>query len=75
MRFAGEWLKLEQAALGRFAAGAGRALGAFLDHGVPLAAGLAFALPAVGPRAAVLTDEGKTAPGHEESPRNECSGA
>jgi hypothetical protein len=61
---AGQWLEFEQAAFGRFTAGSGNAVGAFLDHSIPLATGLAFALPAVRPRAAVLTDEGKTAPGH-----------
>ena len=49
--------------------GPGGARGAFLDQRVPLAAGLAFALPA-GRRPAVLADEGQIALGHRESPAN-----
>src|SRR5258705_10277262 len=75
MGLAGQRLKREAAALARGAAGAGRPAGdaaqtgqaiAFLDHGIPLAAGLALALPAGRGRAAVLADEGLIAAGHLE---------
>ena len=70
MGLADQRLERELAALAWSAARAGRAAGdtagavAFLDHGVPLAAGLAFALPAGRGRAAVLADEGQVAAGH-----------
>ena len=66
--FTGEWLKREQAAFGGFAAWSGRLLGAFLGKRIPLATGLALALPATKGGAAVLADEGQGAPGHRESP-------
>ena len=65
MRLAGERLEREQAALAGFAAGTGGTLGAFLGERVPLAAGLALALPAAEGGAAVLADEAEAALGHE----------
>jgi len=70
---AGQRLQREAAALARGAARTRRTAGdaaqtgqtvAFLDHGIPLAAGLALALPAGRGRAAVLADEGLIAAGH-----------
>ena len=65
MRLAGQRLEREQAAFAGFAPRSGRALGAFLGERIPLAAGLAFTLPAGRRRPTVLADEGQIAPGHE----------
>src|SRR5581483_2886475 len=71
---AGERLEREEAALARLAAGAGGALAAaFLGERIPLAAALAFALPAAIGGAAVLADEAEVAPGHGERFRIRCS--
>ncbi len=76
MGLAGQWLQREAAALAGGAAGAGGTARdaaqpgqavAFLDHGIPLAAGLALALPARRGCAAVLADEGLVAAGHWKS--------
>ena len=64
LRLAGERLEREAPALARRTAGRGRALGAFLGDRVPLAAGVALALPAAGLGAAVLADEAIGATGH-----------
>ena len=69
MGLADQRFEREAAALARRPAGTGRAGGdagavALLDQGVPLAAGLALALPAGGGRTAVLADKGKVAAGH-----------
>ena len=69
VRLAGQPLQREYAALG---AGRARRHGprhwvrraGLLDNGVPAAAGLALALPAIVDRAAALTDEGGVAFGH-----------
>ena len=65
MGLAGQRLEREQAALAGLAAGTGRPLGAFLGQRIPLAAGLALALPARRGRTAVLADEAEIAFGHE----------
>ncbi len=64
MRLAGQRLEREQAAFAGLAARPGRPVGAFLGKRIPLAAGLAFALPAGRRRAAVLADEAQIALGH-----------
>ena len=65
MGLAGERLEREHAALARRAAGTGAVgRGAFLGDRVPLAAGVALALPAAVDRAAVLADEGGGVLGH-----------
>ena len=74
MRLAGERLEREQAALAGFAPRPGGRFGAFLGERVPLAAGLALALPARRRRPAVLADEAQIALGHERIARNCCSG-
>ena len=55
-------LRLERIETG-IAGGAG---GVFLDQRIPLAAGLALALPAIIRRAAVLADKGERVLGHAE---------
>src|SRR3954468_13377161 len=76
MGLAGQRLQREAAALAWGAARTRRTAGdaaqtgktvAFLDHGIPLAAGLALALPAGRGRAAVLADEGLVAARHWDS--------
>ncbi len=69
MRLAGQRLEREQPAFAGFAPRAG-ALGAFLGERIPLAAGLALALPAGRRRPAVLADEAQIALGHGNRPRN-----
>jgi hypothetical protein len=70
MGLADQRLELEGPALAGRPAGAGGTAGdtagavALLDHGIPLAAALAFALPAGRSGAAVLADVGQVAAGH-----------
>ena len=64
MRVAGERLERKQAAFAGLTARPGGPLGAFLAQRVPLAASLAFALPAAEGGAAVLADEAQAALGH-----------
>src|SRR5262249_60471625 len=61
---AGERLERKQAPLARRAAGQLRTRGTLLGDGVPLAAGVALALPAAVGGAAVLAYEGHFAAGH-----------
>jgi hypothetical protein len=75
MAFAGQAFQREQPAL---ALGAdrdrhrGRAGGVFLDQRIPLAAGFAFARPAVIRRAAILADKGEGGLGHARVNRFRC---
>jgi hypothetical protein len=64
VRFAGKWLERELPALARRLAGQSGAVGAFLADRIPLAAGVALALPAAVDGAAVLTDKRIVATGH-----------
>src|SRR5215208_2564798 len=73
--FAGEGLEREQPPLARRAAGHRRARGrrCFLGNGVPIAAGVALALPPGIGGAAVLADEARFAAGHDDCSRINCS--
>src|SRR5580700_9321124 len=60
-------MERERPALARRLSGAGglrHGAGTLLGNGIPLAAGVALALPAAGDGAAVLADEGERAAGH-----------
>jgi hypothetical protein len=75
LRGAGQRLEREGAALaGRAHRGGFGCAGALFRDGVPLAAGIAFALPAPGHGAAVLADEGKRAAGHGYPDRKQAFG-
>lgn len=70
MGITGQSLKREQAASTRLAARARRAFRPFFTQRIPLATGLAFALPAAEGGTAVLADKGQAAFGHRESLQN-----
>ena len=66
MALAAQAFELERAALALGANGDGNGARIFLSERVPLAAGVAFALPAVVRRAAILADKGEGGFGHAD---------
>lgn len=73
MRLARERFQREKASFAGLAAGPGRSLCAFFAEGIPLATGLALALPATESGTTVLADKGQVSFRHSGNRQKEWS--